>query len=87
MGAKIIETTRKALTMILTSIQARPPQMMHHDAVKLAAKMTRDARIPFCAEVVDDRIVFTGRNKSHSLDIGSSTEARILAHWEFYITR
>ncbi len=62
--------------------------MIPSKAQKLAYDLRRQTlfgRVVLRADVVGDRIVFSGgRQGSHSIDIGVSSQARVLAHWEGY---
>ncbi len=56
-------------------------------AYKLSFDLRRETRggIKLRADVKDGRIVFSGGSQGvHSIDVGISSQARILAHWDGY---
>ena len=62
---------------------------MHLDtAINLAKKLSighLHAAHRCYAYVADGRIYFAGNQQKHSLDIGVSSEERVLAHWGGYV--
>lgn len=66
--------------------------MTHTEAEQLARSLVAwdgSGRARITASVIGDRIVFGGegaRSGTHSLDIGSSSRDRVLAHWRGFVT-